>query len=212
MTKRVLILGGTAEAFQIAERLAAIPDVTVVSSLAGRVAQPKLPPGEVRIGGFGGVDGLTLYLIRENISLVIDATHPYAAKITHNAELACSSLTIPLIAYERPPWLQESTDKWHLVPNAQKAVELVDHKDNRVLLSIGRQELHAFSNCHRAHFLIRAIDPPETPLPPNAELLLDRGPFTLSTELELLRSHSHQLARLQEQRRRSHIPQDPGCP
>jgi len=189
MNKRILILGGTAEAFQLAEHLASTPALTVISSLAGRVAQPKLPPGEVRIGGFGGINGLTSYLLAENIAAVIDATHPYAATISHNAEQACNSLTIPLIAYERPPWQPHPHDRWHHIPDAPAAAELVDHENNRVFLSIGRQELAAFSCCRNAHFLIRAIDEPEALLPPNSTLILDRGPFNLATELELLRNH-----------------------
>jgi len=190
MNNRILILGGTTEAFEVAERLVSIPGLTVISSLAGRVAEPKLPPGEIRIGGFGGVDGLTRYLLQESISAVVDATHPYAARISRNAELACNSLTIPLIAYERPPWQQQPHDLWHTVADTQAAAKLVDQENNRVFLSIGRQELGEFSNCRNAHFLIRAIDLPEAQLPSNSTLILDRGPFNLAAELEMLRSHS----------------------
>src|ERR1700712_4557614 len=94
---RVLILGGTSEASELATQLAARDNLTVISSLAGRVSQPRLPAGIVRVGGFGGVTGLTSYLVDANISVVIDATHPFASKISGNAELACNTLSLPLI-------------------------------------------------------------------------------------------------------------------
>jgi precorrin-6A/cobalt-precorrin-6A reductase len=189
MPKRILILGGTTEAFEVAERLTGRPNVKVVYSLAGRVAHPKLPPGEVRIGGFGGVDGLRSYLLAHGISAVIDATHPYAAKISHNAYQVCHSVNIPLIAYQRPPWQRQPQDNWHSVPNPQAAAVLIDRENNRVFLSIGRQELDAFSHCRHAYFLIRAIDQPEAQRPSNSQFILDRGPFALAGELEMLRTH-----------------------
>jgi precorrin-6A/cobalt-precorrin-6A reductase len=187
---RVLILGGTGEAWELAAQLTTRDDLTVISSLAGRVSQPKLPLGIVRIGGFGGVTGLVSYLADENIKVVIDATHPFAAKITGNAEAACNALSIPLIALQRPPWEPEKEDLWCTVPDVQAAVSVVNHKHNRVFLSIGRQDLGAFSSCGEAWFLVRAIDEPTEKLPANSKLILRRGPFSLDDELELLRSES----------------------
>ncbi len=186
-SRRVLILGGTSEASQLATQLAARADLTVISSLAGRVSQPILPPGIVRVGGFGGVTGLISYLIGENIEVVIDATHPFAAKISGNAELACKTLSVPLIALDRPPWEPKENDCWRAVRDVQAAASMVNHKRNRVFLSIGRQELGAFSNCEDAWFLVRAIDEPNEKLPANSKLILKRGPFRLNDELEMLR-------------------------
>jgi precorrin-6A/cobalt-precorrin-6A reductase len=187
---RVLILGGTSEASELAAHLAARADLTVISSFAGRVRRPKLPAGIVRVGGFGGVHGLISYLVDENIEVVIDATHPFASKISGNAELACNTLGVPLIAVERPPWEPEEHDCWCAVPDVQTAASMVNHKCNRVFLSIGRQELGAFSNCEDAWFLVRAIDEPNEKLPANSKLILKRGPFHLNDELQLLRSES----------------------
>ena len=187
---RVLILGGTSEASELASQLAARDDLTVISSLAGRVSQPRLPAGIVRVGGFGGVAGLVSYLADENIKVVIDATHPFAAKISGNAELACNTLCIPLIAFERPPWTPKKEDRWCAVPDVQAAASMVNHKRNRVFLSIGRQELGAFSDCEDAWFLVRAIDEPSERLPANSKLILKRGPFHLDDELQMLRSES----------------------
>jgi len=185
---RVLILGGTTEASEIAKRLAARSDVTVISSLAGRVSQPRLPAGMVRVGGFGGVAGLISYLLNEKIEVVIDATHPFASKISGNAELACNTLNIPLIAFERPPWKPQEQDLWRAVPDVQTAASMSNHEGSRVLLSIGRQELGAFSDCIDAWFLVRAIDEPNEKLPANSKLILKRGPFHLNNELQMLRS------------------------
>jgi precorrin-6A/cobalt-precorrin-6A reductase len=187
---RVLILGGTTEASELATHLAARSDVTVISSLAGRVSQPRLPVGIVRVGGFGGVTGLISYLVSEDIRVVIDATHPFASKISGNAELACNTLGLPLIALDRPAWEPIEPDCWHRVPDTHAAASIVNHKRNRVFLSIGRQELGAFSNCEDAWFLVRAIDAPSETLPANSKLILKRGPFHLNDELQMLRSES----------------------
>jgi precorrin-6A/cobalt-precorrin-6A reductase len=187
---RVLILGGTSEASELATHLAARSDVTVISSLAGRVSQPRLPAGIVRVGGFGGVAGLISYLVDKKIGVVIDATHPFASKISGNAELACNALSLPLIALERPPWEPNEHDSWCTVPDAQTAASMVNYQRNRVFLSIGRQELGAFSNCEDAWFLVRAIDAPSETLPAKSKLILKRGPFHLNDELQMLRSES----------------------
>ncbi len=187
---RVLILGGTSEASQLATQLAARDDLTVISSFAGRVSQPTLPAGLVRVGGFGGVTGLISYLVEEKIGVVIDATHPFASRISGNAELACKTLSVPLIALERPSWEPTEHDCWRAVPDVKFAASLVNHQRNRVFLSIGRQELGAFSKCEDAWFLMRAIDAPGETLPANSKLILERGPFHFNDELQLLRSES----------------------
>ncbi len=184
---RVLILGGTGEAAQLARRLSERSDLTVISSLAGRVERPVMPAGFVRTGGFGGVPGLVEYLIRERISVVMDATHPFAAKISSHAELACKQTNIPLIAFERPAWTPLQGDRWVQVPDNESAAALVDNSQNRIFLSVGRQELAAFSRCSNAWFLIRTIDQPAVPLPSKSRLLLSRGPFHLDEERQLLR-------------------------
>jgi len=189
-SRRILILGGTSEAFQLAKRLADRMDLIVISSLAGRVNQPSMPEGMVRIGGFGGVDGLTRYLDEEGIACVIDATHPFASRISGNAEFACSAVDIPLIAFERPPWIRQQEDRWVQVPDMRSAASVANQKHNRVFLSIGRLELGAFSACEKAWFLVRAIDQPENIMPPNAKLVLQRGPFDLHHERQLLQNES----------------------
>lgn len=187
---RVLLLGGTAEASEIARRLADDDGLRVLSSLAGRVNQPRMPVGPVRVGGFGGVDGLIAFLNGEGIDAVIDATHPFASRISANAEAACKQLGIPLIALARPPWTKHEADRWHTVPDIEHAAAYIAEIAGRVFLAIGRQQLDAFAACNTAWFLIRAIDPPDVSLPANTKLLLERGPFHLEDELRLLRDHA----------------------
>ena len=187
---RVLLLGGTGEAAAIAARLSGRPDLTIISSLAGRVIQPTLPVGEVRIGGFGGVDGLLEFLSIQRIDAIIDATHPYAARMSRHAQIACERAGLPLIAFVRPEWTPQAGERWLAVPDFAAAALLVDLEQNRILLAIGRQELAAFSACSHAFFLVRSIERPDVPLPPRSELLLSRGPFLLEQERALLRDHA----------------------
>lgn len=187
---RVLILGGTGEGNELASRLAQRMDLLAIYSLAGRVSAPKRPEGIVRVGGFGGVDGLGAYLVKEDIRMVVDSTHPFATRISRNAELACASLGVPLVAFTRPPWVQTKKDIWHEVVDFEEAARVVDSKKGRVFLSIGRQEVDRFAACHNAWFLIRAIEEPTGPLPDLHEILLRRGPYSLDEELQLLRDYS----------------------
>ncbi len=192
---RVLLLGGTSEAVQLATMLAPIMNLTVITSLAGRVAQPRLPDGLVRVGGFGGVDGFTSYLREESISAVLDVTHPFAAQISRNAAQACSNLALPLLTFERPQWTPVEGDRWTHVADVPEAASFVARKlvaggKARIFLSIGRQELAAFAQCEEPWFLIRSIDRPVDPLPLRSKIILDRGPFDLVAESKMLREQS----------------------
>jgi precorrin-6A/cobalt-precorrin-6A reductase len=187
---RILILGGTGEAAELAEQLATRKDLEFISSFAGRVSHPKYPIGAVRVGGFGGIEGLISYLIMESISVVIDATHPFAIEISRNTEVACARLGLPLIALVRPAWRKQKNDLWYEVATYVDAAEFVNKKKARVLLSIGRQEVGSFAACSDAWFLIRAIEAPTGQLPQHHEILLQRGPFDLKEELQLLRDYS----------------------
>ena len=181
---RVLLLGGTAEARALADQLH--PDVDIISSLAGRVPDPALPVGTVRIGGFGGVDGLRTWLCGHDITAVIDATHPCAATITANAAAVCAELGLPNLVLHRPPW--DPADAI-LVRSDTEAAEFIAAKGySRVFLTTGRSGVAAFSDSD-AWFLIRVVTAPDPEvLPPNHELVLSRGPYHYDNEFELLRS------------------------
>jgi precorrin-6A/cobalt-precorrin-6A reductase len=182
---RVLLLGGTAEGRALAKELH--PGIDVISSLAGRVPDPALPVGEVRIGGFGGVDGLKSWLQEHNIDAVVDATHPFAATMTAHAADACKELKIPHLVLARPAW-DPGTAK--LVASDQEAAKVVARQHyERIFLTTGRSGTSAFK-ASDAWFLIRAVTEPESAgLPRRHQLLLSRGPYGYDDEIAIMREH-----------------------
>ena len=182
---RVLLLGGTAEARALAKTL--YPHVDIISSLAGRVPDPALPVGPVRIGGFGGVDGVRRWLQDEHIDAVVDATHPFAATMTAHAAQACGQLRIPHLVLARPGWVPGAAI---VVESDTKAAETVARQRySRVFLTTGRSGVKAFADSD-AWFLIRAVTEPDGDLlPRHHQLLLSRGPYRYDDELALLRTH-----------------------
>lgn len=185
----VLILGGTAEARRLAELLCGTPELKVTSSLAGRVAAPRLPPGDVRVGGFGGVDGLRAWLCEHAVDAIVDATHPFAATIGFHAAEAAASAGVPLLALRRPGWTPVEGDRWYEAKSTAEAAALLPALGRRVFLTTGRMGLAAFAGLDGLWFLARSVEAPEPPCPSAMEVLLDRGPFTLDGERELLRRH-----------------------
>ena len=186
-TPRVLILGGTTEARGLAGRLLGRADVDVVSSLAGRVASPRLPAGQVRVGGFSGATGLASWIQAHGIRAVIDATHPFAATISWNAAAAAAATHVPLLALRRAAWVPGEGDRWREAASLEDAALMLPELGLRHFLTIGRQGVSSFADVRDAWFLVRAIDPPDRPTPPQMELLLDRGPYLLDAEIALMR-------------------------
>jgi precorrin-6A/cobalt-precorrin-6A reductase len=162
----------------------------VTSSLAGRVANPRLPAGHVRIGGFGGPAALARWLREHAVRAVVDATHPFAERISASAVRACAAAGVPLLRLERPGWTERAGDRWHRVAGLAGAAALASTLGRRALLTTGRQGLGAFAAVGDVWFLVRCVDPPAPPLPPAHELLLDRGPYTLAGELALIDAHA----------------------
>ncbi|MEU5400656.1 cobalt-precorrin-6A reductase [Streptomyces sp. NPDC005963] len=214
----LLILGGTTEARQLAEQLheasqqasqetgqqetrsvarsvaqsagqEGLAKLEVTSSLAGRVGQPRVPVGEVRVGGFGGVEGMVAWVREHEVGGIVDATHPFAERISFNAARAAAIARVPLLALRRPGWTAGEGDRWHSVGSLAEAAEVVPRLGGRVFLTTGRTGLGAFAGVDGVWFLVRSVDPPEAPGPPRMEVLLDRGPFTLDGEREVLRRH-----------------------
>jgi precorrin-6A/cobalt-precorrin-6A reductase len=185
---RVLILGGSTEASELAQLVATDRRFETTLSLAGRTLNPKMQPVRTRRGGFGGIDGLAAWLQQEATQAVVDATHPYAAQISFNAVAACQRLAIPLATILRPSWQPQPGDRWRDVANVEAAADALGPEPRRVFLSLGRQELGAFVSHPRHHYIARMIDPPQgVALPPDIRLMFDRGPFDLPAETTLLR-------------------------
>lgn len=159
-------------------------------SLAGRTLDPAPQPVPVRSGGFGGASGLAAYLRDEAVDVVIDATHPFARRISANAEVAAKDAGIPLIRLERLGWDETPADRWAHVGSVADAVTALGKAPRRVFLAIGRQEAKAFDAAPQHHYLVRSVDPVDPPLAaPGVEYLLARGPFALEAEVELLKRH-----------------------
>ncbi len=168
-------------------RAAAERGMSGVVSFAGRVARPLRQPLPQRVGGFGGVEGLEAYLKTERITHVIDATHPFAAQMSRNAALACAATGVPLIALTRPPWTPAPGDRWTCVADIAGAVSALDRPRLHVMLAVGRMHLAAFAPNPQHRYLLRLVDPPVGPLPfPEAEVIVDRGPFDAAADRALM--------------------------
>ena len=189
--RRALILGGTAEGRALAAAAVAA-ELPVISSLAGRVSNPARPAGEVRIGGFGGVSGLTEYLVTQRISAVVDATHPFAATISASAARACSDTGLPLLRLARPGWsTRPEAGGWHWVGSTTAAAQAAFGLGDKAFLTTGRQSLEDFIQALAGReTLIRVVEPPVINLPPAWELIQDRGPYAPAAELQLMASRA----------------------
>jgi precorrin-6A/cobalt-precorrin-6A reductase len=186
--RRVLILGGTSEARALASRVAADPRLEGTVSLAGRTDAPVAHDLPLRVGGFGGVEGLKRYLIEERIERVVDATHPFAAQISANARAACEAADIPLLAFAREPWKRAPGDRWIEVEDNAAAARALGEARRRVFLTIGRQGVADFRSAPQHFYLLRVIEEPrDGDLPPDCEIIFGRGPFTRGDEIALMR-------------------------
>jgi precorrin-6A/cobalt-precorrin-6A reductase len=186
---RILLLGGTTEASRLAVALAEA-GLDAVFSYAGRTARPVPQPQPLRVGGFGGVDGLTGYLRKEGITHVVDATHPFAAQMSRNTVRACEHAGVALCALERGAWQAGAGDRWTHVPTLEDAAAALPDQGARVFLAIGKQNLAAFAGKPANHYLLRLVDPPEAPLPlPKTSVEIARGPFDAVGDSALMQAH-----------------------
>ncbi len=183
---RILILGGTGEGAAIARALGGRAEVT--SSLAGRTKRPAALAGEVRSGGFGGVEGLARYLGEQRIDRLIDATHPFAARISANAREAAERADVPRLAVDRPMWRRQPGDRWICVADAAAAARALPDLPDAVFLTLGPGDLDAFAGLGGRRFVLRRIDPGPSPLA-GAEVVLARGPFDLAGERRLFEDY-----------------------
>jgi precorrin-6A/cobalt-precorrin-6A reductase len=185
----ILILGGTTEASALAAACAA-RGVPAILSYAGRTASPAAQPVPVRIGGFGGIDGLARYLAAARITHLVDATHPFAARISANAVAAAGVAGVPLLALTRPAWRPVAGDRWRFVPDLDAAVAALDGPARSVLLALGRMHVAAFARQPQHRYVLRFVDAPTVPPPlPDHRLVIDRGPFTPAGDAALMTAH-----------------------
>jgi precorrin-6A/cobalt-precorrin-6A reductase len=186
--RKILLLAGTSEARALAERIAADARYEGVASLAGRTGAPLALALPTRIGGFGGVVGLERYLVEARITHVVDATHPFAAQISANAEAACAALGLPLIVFARAAWRAGPGDNWIEVADNAAAARALGAAPRRVFLTIGRQGVADFRAAPLHDYLLRVIEAPEaTDLPPGCDVIFARGPFAKEDEIALMR-------------------------
>ena len=191
MTETVLILGGTREAARIAaEFVRDHPDWRIITSLAGRTKEPKPVAGEIRSGGFGGPEGLADYLRAERVTRLVDATHPFASRISRNARQAARAAGVRLEIRMRPPWKKQDGDRWIEVATLEDACDAIP-PHARVLLALGSQHIALFASRADVHFIVRMVDPPETPLPlPDHVLVIGLPGQTADEEVALLSDHA----------------------
>ena len=185
---RILLLGGTTEASRAARALADA-GADAVFSYAGRTDAPAQQPLPMRVGGFGGVQGLVDYLQREGMTHVIDATHPFAAQMSRNAHAACGALGLPLLSLQRAPWVADAGDDWHHVGDIAGAVAALPSAPARVFLAIGKQNLAPFAALTQHHFLLRLVDAPAAPPLPNCSVVTAKGPFDVAGDMALMQEH-----------------------
>jgi precorrin-6A/cobalt-precorrin-6A reductase len=188
--KRILILGGTTEARLLGERLAKRRDLDVTLSLAGRTAAPVPHAVPVRVGGFGGADGLADYVVTQQIDALIDATHPYATVISENAIAAAGKTGVAFLALRRPAWSRVDGDNWTEVDDTTAAVHALGAPPRRVFVALGRNDLAPFTTAPQHFYLIRSVDPVDPPLPlPQVAYITARGPFSEAQDHALMVEH-----------------------
>ena len=191
--KELLILGGTGEASALVRAVLARfgETLNLTTSLAGRTQRPGPLPGRIRIGGFGGAAGLAAYLTEHGVDRLIDATHPFAARISTAARLACEEARVPRLLLLRPPWRRHLLDRWIEVDSVAAAAKIVGSYGRRAFLTVGAGEVSCFAATAGVHFLVRLIDPPKRPLPLHCyDVVIGRGPFALAEERDRLKRHA----------------------
>ncbi len=188
-----MILGGTTEASALCKAVH-LEGLQATLSLAGRVERPIQTPIPMRIGGFGGAEGLVDYVNSQSITHIVDATHPFAAQMSANACRASAETGVPLVAMSRPPWDEQSGDNWHRVPDIAAANDWLNGATRRVMLAVGRMHLDAFLPNAQNFYLLRLVDPPKEPLKfPQHHIIVSRGPFLAKDDCKLMQEFEIEL-------------------
>ncbi len=178
MGKKILLLGGTEEARDLAEMLDEA-GANFVVSLAGRTSATY--PGQMRVGGFGGVDGMVETIGKEGFEVLVDATHPFAANISVNAKKAAKLAKIPYYRLERRPWRRAKSDRWIDVESLEDAAERLD-SGSTVFLAVGAGGLAPFLPRRDLKLVVRSIEPPDLGNRRDIVVIQSRGPFDIEDE------------------------------
>lgn len=182
---KLLLLGGTFEARALADRLAGHPRIAATLSLAGATRVPMQTALPTRIGGFGGDDGFVSWLDTHRPDAILDATHPFAARISARTHRIAAARGLPHLQILRPPWRPQPGDDWTEIAQEEELAHHLDVAD-RVFLATGRQSLDRFSRLQVDHMWCRQIDPPDRPFPlPRGEFIIGRPPFSVVDEFDL---------------------------
>jgi precorrin-6A/cobalt-precorrin-6A reductase len=191
---KVLILGGTKDARVLAGLCVDTlgPNTDVITSLAGRTKSPQAIAGTVRVGGFGGADGLGSYIQDKSISVLVDATHPFANTISKSAALAARNTGTPYVMIERPRWALPTGIRVTWVSSLEAAVTaLRELAAKSVFITTGINGLDVFSALEDTQFVIRQIEDHEGPPPvTHAEIVVQKPPFDLDQERETMTAHN----------------------
>jgi len=177
----LLLLAGTGDGRRLAWGLVDI-GLPVVVSLAGVTRMPEPLPLPSRVGGFGGEAGFVDYLEQAGITAVLDATHPFAARITDRTARVCAARGLPYLQILRPEWVPEPGDNWTMIGAEEEAARHV-RIGSTVFLATGRQTLDRFAGLLGCRVIVRQIDPPTAPFPfEGGEFLIGRPPFSVERE------------------------------
>lgn len=185
-------MGGTAEANALAGVIAE-RGINATYSYAGRVDNPRAQPLPTRIGGFGGVEGLSAYIRETGVTHLVDATHPFAAQMSRNAIAACAETGTELMALMRPAWQEKAGDRWTHVPDMAGAVAALAGPAQRVFLAVGRLHLEEFAVQPQHRYLLRLVDEPQDIPLPDVDVVVARGPFTVREDIDLMTRHGTEL-------------------
>jgi len=180
----ILVLGGTGEGRALAEALDR-QGAPILTSLAGATREAARLPGRVRVGGFGGAEGFRAVLRRERVRAIVDATHPFAHRISARTVAICAETGVPYLQLLRPAWTPGDGDLWHGIDTEADAAALIPETAT-VFLATGRQTLGRFANLPPRRVICRQIDPPDRPFPfEGGEYLIGRPPFSVEDETRL---------------------------
>ncbi len=182
----LLLLAGSGESRALAQRLAQTGGLRVTASLLHQPRTFGPMPVPTRLGRFGGVEALRRFLVQEQISAVLDATHPFSVQMGHRAAEACAALGLGFARVLRPPWPLSPSERWAEVADEAEVRRHLREGD-RVFATTGRATLDRLVRDVPAQFLVRQMAGRDGPCDfKNVEYIYGKGPFSVDQEVENL--------------------------